>query len=67
MMPSKRKKNEARKVKEGEERKQKVTLKTATMSLLNPKTIAKFAFCTCLNFANKYFASGSEGREVYDL
>ena len=26
-----------------------------------------FAFCACPDFASRYFESGSEGREVYDL
>ena len=26
-----------------------------------------FAFCACPNFASSYFASGSEGHELYDL
>ena len=43
-MPSKRKKNEARKAKkEGMEGKRKVKVKTA-VSLLNPKTISRFCF-----------------------
>ena len=49
--------------KRGEERKRKVKVKTA-VSLLDPKT-RTFAFWP--NFASQYFASGSEGREVYDL
>ena len=33
-----------------------------------PKTyLENFAFCACPNFVSLYFASGSEGREVYDL
>ena len=47
--------------KKEEERKGKVKVKTA-VSLLSPN----FAFCACPNFASSYFASGSEGREVYD-
>ena len=54
---------EKRKKKGGE--KAKVKVKTA-VSLLNPK-IPNFAFYACPNFASWYFASGSEGREVYDL
>ena len=50
-MPSKRKKNEARRVKkEGMEGKRKVKVKTA-VSLLNPKLSRDFAFCACPNFA----------------
>ena len=55
-MPSKQKKNDARKAKRGEERKRKVEVKTA-VSLLNPKQSRNFAFRACPNFARKYFAS----------
>ena len=51
--------------KRGGDRKQKVKVKIA-VSLLNPKT-RNFAFCACPNFTSGYFASGSEGRKVYDL
>ena len=48
-MPSKRKKNEARKAKKRGGGKAKSQSQSA-----------------CPNFASKQFASGSEGREVYD-
>ena len=34
---------------------------------VSKETTRNFAFCACPNFASSYFASGSEGREVYDL
>ena len=48
--PAKEKNMRQKKRKGGEERKQKVKVKTA-VSLLNPKT-RNFAFCTCPNFAS---------------
>ena len=63
--PAREKKMRQEKRKKKEERKRKVKVKTA-VSLLNPKT-RNFAFCACPNFPSWYFASGSEGREVYDL
>ena len=64
-MPSKRKKNEARKVKKrgGEKAKSKSQDCCVTFK---PKNSHNFAFRACPNFASKQFASGSEGREVYD-
>ena len=61
-MPSKRKKNEVRKSKkEGRRESEKLKVNTAVPLLRN------FAFCACPNFASRYFATGSEGCEVYDL
>ena len=34
---------------------------------VSKETTRNFAFCACPNFASSYFASGSEGRKVYDL
>ena len=34
---------------------------------MGEKAKRNFAFCACPNFASKYFTSGSDGREVYDL
>ena len=52
--PAREKKMRQESEKRGEERK-------TAVSLLNPK------FCACPNFASWYFASGSEGCEVYDV
>ena len=62
----KKTRHKKRKKRAGEKAKSKV--KTSVL-LLNPKTILKFAFCPCPNFARQYFASGSESRKglVYDL
>ena len=66
-MPSKRKKKRGKKNKKRrEERKRKVKVKTA-VSLLNPKTKSKFCFLRMPELRKLYFASGSEGRQVYDL
>ena len=62
--PARKKKWGKKSERRGEERKWKVKVKTA-VSLLTPKS--NFAFCVCANYASWYFASGSEGHEVYDL
>ena len=55
--PAREKKNEARKAKKEGRRE----------SEIKSQDSRNFAFCACPNFVSLYFASGSEGREVYDL
>ena len=65
-MPSKMMSQEKRK-KKGEERKRKVKVKTA-VSLLILKTISTFLLSAHARTSQaNIFATGSEGREVYDL
>ena len=67
-MPSNRKemRQEKQKKRRGEKAKSKIQDYCVTFKPKNYPEILLSA-CTCPNFVSLYFASGSEGREVYDL